>query len=93
MHIWGQQIDGLGKKKDERRKNEIQEETHRETERQEPVLYHLTGDLSSVIRWRRQNDQSHTHTYTHSLSVSVSLCFPLSPSRAGTSRLLIEQAH
>jgi len=33
------------------------------------------GDLSSAIRWRRQNDQSHTHTHTHSLSLF--LCVPL----------------
>lgn len=45
----------------------------KQSERQEPVLYHLTGDLSGAIRWRRQHDQSLSLMHTPSLSLYASL--------------------
>lgn len=75
IHMRGWQILYMCCKKNWRERNP-ERETGRE--RREPVLYHLTGDLSSAIRWRRQNDQSHTHTHRHAFSLCLRLpLFPL----------------
>lgn len=74
MHIWGRQMDGL-EKKEERRKNEIEEETHSETEKDKSLYCIIWQGTSPVLSDGGVRMISLTHIHT----LALCLCLPLFP--------------